>query len=125
MDEINEQHDLFGFFKDVSDDLSKEYNRISNYVKQDPGTAGDQGEENWAEILRSWLPKSYDVVTKGRILGHDGSQSSQVDFSCSSTRLSNLLEEKQILSCGRSCSSFRMQNHLETGAYFTNSEDCN
>ncbi len=47
--------------------------------REDPGTAGDQGEENWAELLRRWLPSTHHVVTKGRILGSDGQASPQVD----------------------------------------------
>src|SRR5262249_29711059 len=40
----------------------------------------DQGEENWALILRKWLPAEYHVVTKGRILGHNGRASPQIDL---------------------------------------------
>jgi hypothetical protein len=39
----------------------------------------NEGEENWANLLRQWLPAGYQVVTKGRILGTDGTASSQVD----------------------------------------------
>lgn len=46
---------------------------------EDPGTAGDQGEENWAELLRDWLPRTYEVVTKGRIISQDGVTSPQID----------------------------------------------
>jgi hypothetical protein len=46
---------------------------------EDPGTAGDQGEENWATLLRGWLPATYQVETKGRLIGHDGTTSPQVD----------------------------------------------
>ncbi|WP_407160495.1 DUF6602 domain-containing protein [Bradyrhizobium sp. STM 3557] len=48
--------------------------------REDPGTAGDQAEEGWAEILRNWLPATYRVVTKGRLLFEDGSSSPQVDI---------------------------------------------
>ena len=47
--------------------------------KRTPGTAGDQGEENWAELLQGWLPRSYEVVTKGKIISHDGTTSPQID----------------------------------------------
>jgi len=42
--------------------------------------AGDQAEEDWAEILSNWLPATYPVITKGRILFPDGSSSPQVDL---------------------------------------------
>ena len=72
-------HDLFDFVTSVTKGLAEEYDRIQKRVREDPGTAGDQGEENWAEILREWLPPAYNVVTKGRVLGHNGVASPQVD----------------------------------------------
>ena len=59
--------------------MESEYQRIRSRALEDPGTAGDQGEENWAELLRDWLPPTYKVVTKGRILSADGRASPQVD----------------------------------------------
>ena len=61
-------HDLYDFMLQISDEMSAEYNRIQMRATEDPGTAGDQGEENWAEVLREWLPRTYEVVTKGRII---------------------------------------------------------
>jgi hypothetical protein len=60
-------------------EISSEYERIAARAREDPGTAGDQGELNWAKLLRSWLPPSYQVETKGRILGSEGQASPQVD----------------------------------------------
>lgn len=59
--------------------MATEYARIQKRASEDPGTAGDQGEENWAELLRGWLPRTYEVVTKGRIISQDGHTSPQVD----------------------------------------------
>ncbi|MCY0852505.1 DUF6602 domain-containing protein [Cupriavidus sp. D39] len=73
-------HDLADFLRRANLTLKDEYNRIQRRVLEDPGTAGDQGEENWAEFLRGWLPKSYTVVTKGRIIGVDGRMSPQIDI---------------------------------------------
>jgi hypothetical protein len=56
-----------------------EYERIFARTTQDPGTAGDDGEENWATVLRRWLPAGFTVVTKGRILFTDKTASPQVD----------------------------------------------
>ncbi len=72
-------HELESFMRQVEDELSSEYKRISSRVTEDPGTAGDEGEENWAGLLRKWLPSSYEVRTKGRILSVDGEASPQVD----------------------------------------------
>ena len=72
-------HDLYDFMRQLSDEMAAEYDRIQKRATEDPGTAGDQGEENWAELLRGWLPSTYKVVTKGRIISQDGRTSPQVD----------------------------------------------
>lgn len=72
-------HDLHDFMQQLSDEMAAEYTRIQKRATEDPGTAGDQGEENWAELLRGWLPRTYEVVTKGRIISADGRTSPQVD----------------------------------------------
>jgi hypothetical protein len=59
--------------------IAQEYERIQKHAIEDPGTAGDEGEKNWAELLRRWLPKTYTVVTKGRILSQEGTASPHVD----------------------------------------------
>ena len=72
-------HDLYDFLKQLSDKMAANYKQIQKRATEDPGPAGDQGEENWAELLRGWLPRTYEVVTKGRIIGQDGRVSPQVD----------------------------------------------
>lgn len=53
--------------------------RIAARSAEDPGTAGDEVEEQWATFLRDWLPTDYTVVTKGRVLSELGEASPQVD----------------------------------------------
>lgn len=72
-------HDLYDFMRQVSAEMAAEYDRIQKRATEDPGTAGDQGEENWAEFLRDWLPHDCEVVTKGRIISQEGVTSPQVD----------------------------------------------
>ena len=72
-------HDLYDFMRRLSDRMAAYYDQIQKRASEDPGTAGDQGEENWAELLRGWLPRTYEVVTKGRIISKDGHVSPQVD----------------------------------------------
>lgn len=72
-------HDLYDFMLQISEEMSSEYDRIQKRATEDPGTAGDQGEENWAELLRDWLPRNYEVVTKGRIISQEGDTSPQID----------------------------------------------
>ena len=60
--------------------MEDDYRRILENVKDDPGTAGDQGEENWKELLENWLPPIFQIVTKGRILGTNGDDTPQIDL---------------------------------------------
>lgn len=75
----NKEHDLHAFMSQITTEMACEYKRIFQRTREDPGTAGDQGEENWAELLRGWLPYGYRVVTKGRLIGHDGTTTPQID----------------------------------------------
>jgi hypothetical protein len=72
-------NDLYDFLNEITAEMEAEYQRIRKTASCDPGTAGDEGEENWAELLRDWLPSNYHVVTKGQIMGLNGSLSPQVD----------------------------------------------
>jgi hypothetical protein len=76
---ITKTHDLFNFMLTATRDMADEYKRIRSRATEDPGTAGDQAEENWASLLRGWLPAGCKVVTKGRILTHEGIAGPQVD----------------------------------------------
>lgn len=80
MNENEKNHDLYDFMFQISNDMASEYERIQKRATEDPGTAGDQGEENWATLLRDWLPATYEVVTKGRIISHEGKMSPQIDI---------------------------------------------
>jgi hypothetical protein len=73
------QHDFFKLMAAVKESLARDCDRIRERSRDDPGTAGDQAEEDWAAILRNWLPAIYPVITKGRILFEDGSSSPQID----------------------------------------------
>jgi Domain of unknown function (DUF6602) len=74
------RHDFFKLMAAVKESLAHDYRKIRARSSEDPGTAGDQAEEDWAQIFRNWLPAIYPVVTKGRILFEDGSSSPQVDI---------------------------------------------
>jgi len=75
-----QSNDLIDFMNSATRQIGEEYDRIQKRASEDPGTPGDQGEENWATILRNWLPKTFQIVTKGRILSHKGIASPQVDI---------------------------------------------
>jgi hypothetical protein len=71
--------DLFDYMRNATREMQSEYERIQKRVLEDPGTAGDNGEENWADLFRSWLPKEFHIVTKGRIINEEGQCGPQVD----------------------------------------------
>jgi hypothetical protein len=89
-------NDLFDFLKAQTAAIAAEYERIRKRTLEDPGTAGDQGEENWATLLRAWLPPLFRVVTKGRILRIDGAASPQVDVIVVSPAYPNFLLDKKL-----------------------------
>jgi hypothetical protein len=73
------KHDLEHLVRQATGNIAAEYERMRQIAKEDPGTSGDQGEENWAELLVKWLPGTFHVVTKGRILSSTGQTSDQID----------------------------------------------
>lgn len=73
-------HDLHDYMTQLSNKMELEYARIRKSAARDPGTAGDEGEENWAQLLRDWLPKTYQVVTKGQLIDEHGNLSPQLDI---------------------------------------------
>jgi hypothetical protein len=95
--------------------MADEYERIRARTKEDPGTAGDAGEENWAELLRRWLPATLHVVTKGRIISSDGRTSPQIDvLVLSSSYPRGLLNKKLYLAAGV-LAAFECKNTLRSG----------
>jgi hypothetical protein len=73
------EHELFDFMQESSKKIQAEYSRISKRSLEDAGTAGDEGEENWRSLIQRWLPQSYHLVTKGRILFQNDMASPQMD----------------------------------------------
>ena len=98
---MDKSHDLHDFMNQITSEMSFEYERIQKRATEDPGTAGDQGEENWAKLLREWLPRGYEVVTKGRIISHDGKTSPQIDILVlKNSYPKKLLDKKLYLAAG-------------------------
>ncbi|HTE01945.1 MAG TPA: DUF6602 domain-containing protein [Mucilaginibacter sp.] len=94
-------NDLLDFMNSATKQMAEEYKRIQKRSIEDPGTAGDQGEENWATLLRNWLPTTFHIVTKGRILSHNGIASPQVDVIILQPEYpSHLLDKKLYLAGG-------------------------
>jgi hypothetical protein len=103
---MDKPHDLHAFIRNSQHYLQLEYTRIRSRAAEDPGTAGDQGEENWATLLRSWLPSNFYVVTKGRILTQDGYVSPQVDVLVLSPAYPRILIDKKLYLSGGVVAAF-------------------
>jgi hypothetical protein len=100
--------------RSVSRGVEEEYNRINKRTKEDPGTAGDQSEENWAAIPRNWLPPKYKIVTKGRIIGHSGDTSPQVDILTLDSSYPKALFDKKLYLAGGVAAAFECKLTLRT-----------
>lgn len=116
--------DLMDFMKAASLEMENEYVRIMKRATEDPGTAGDQGEENWASLLRNWLPHNFHIVTKGRVLSHNGIASPQVDIIVLRPEYPKQLLDKKLFLAGGilaifECKTTLKANHIEK--FFKNS----
>lgn len=107
-------HDLVDFMKTATRQMAEEYTRIQKRAKEDPGTAGDQGEENWATLLRGWLPHTFHVVTKGRILSHKGIASPQIDILVLSPEYPPHLLDKKLYLAGGVIAAFECKTTLKS-----------
>ncbi len=118
-------HDIHDFISKSQADLQAEYERIQKRATEDPGTAGDQGEENWATLLREWLPNYFHIVTKGRILTATGYTSPQVDVIVLHPSYPQILLDKKlylsggviaVFECKTTLTSAHVKNAVKTSA---------
>ena len=112
------RHDLHHFMQNLSDNMASNYEYLQTRATEDPGTTGDQAEIHWANWLRKWLPPTYKVVTKGRIINQDGEASGQVDILVlKSFYPKRLHSEKHYLSVGVAaafeCKTRLKASHIE------------
>lgn len=110
----NDSSDLSDYLKAVSQQLGDEYLRIQKRSKEDPGTAGDQGEENWSTLFKNWLPPIFQIVTKGRILGHSGEASPQVDLLILQPEYPKHLLDKKLYLAGGVLAAFECKVNLRS-----------
>src|SRR4051812_7486068 len=99
-------HDLLDFMSGATIEMAQEYERIQKRASEDPGTAGDQGEENWATFFKEWLPPFFQIVTKSRILSHEGQTSPQVDVLVLSPSYPQALLDKKVYLAGGVAAAF-------------------
>lgn len=108
-----EPHDIHNFVIQSQRLIEAEYARIRRRAAEDPGTAGDQGEENWASLLKEWLPSYFHIVTKGRILTHTGYASPQVDVLVLLPSYPKILLDKKLYLAGGVAAAFECKTTLK------------
>lgn len=106
------EHDIHDFIRKAQADLQAEYIRIQKRATEDPGTAGDQGEENWATLFRQWLPQYFHIVTKGRILTDSGYASPQIDVLVLDPSYPRILLDKKLYLSGGVAAAFECKTTL-------------
>jgi hypothetical protein len=95
------QNDLRLYMHQATAEMQSDYDRIRGRSKEDPGTAGDNGEEDWKKLLLGWLPPIFPVVAKGRIMNSKGECTDQVDLLVLSPMYpTKLLNKKEYLAGG-------------------------
>ena len=113
----------------VTQEMAAEYERIRKRATEDPGTAGDEGEENWAGVLREWLPPKYTVVTKGRIINSEGQASGQLDILVLKDSYPPKLRDKKLylaagvaaaFECKTTLTAAHVRQAMKTGAEMKN-----
>lgn len=109
-----QSNDLIDFMNSATREMAEEYDRIQKRATEDSGTAGDQGEENWATLLRNWLPSTFQIVTKGRILSHKGVASPQVDVLVLQPEYPKHLLDKKLFLAGGVLAAFECKVTLKS-----------
>lgn len=110
---MEEKHDLHDFLISAQRNIQEEYERILKRASEDPGTAGDQGEENWATLLKNWLPSYFHIVTKGRILCDNGYASPQIDVLVLHPSYPKILLDKKLYLAGGVAAAFECKTTLK------------
>lgn len=108
-----QEHELKTFLAQDLEEMASEYARIRERSVEDPGTAGDEGKEIWAGLFRDWLPVNYQVKTKGRVLGPDGTAGPQVDVLILRPGYPNRLLDKKLYLAGGVAAVFECKNTLK------------
>jgi hypothetical protein len=72
-------HDLWEFWKEATRRIVDQYEKLRGRAPKHPNTTGDQGEIDWKQLLEQWIPSTYKIVNKGRLLFEDGTPSPELD----------------------------------------------
>lgn len=121
---VSKTHDLHAFMAQVTTEMASEYDRIFAKTAEDPGTAGDEGEENWAQLLRDWLPPAYHVATKGRLIASDGEMSPQIDVLVLKPFYPQKLREKKVWLANGVAAVFECKTTVRTNHILDSADRC-
>lgn len=77
----DDTHEFNSFMMSEGQRMANEYRLMRVRIDRDntksqgvhAQTAGNQGEETWAQTLRDWLPPTYQIATRGRVYFEAGS----------------------------------------------------
>jgi hypothetical protein len=105
-DTESRSNDLFEHMAAATKEMASDYEVIRKRSGEDPGTAGDQGEENWAALLRNWLPPIYHIATKGRIMDSRGNAGRQIDVLVLHPSYPKKMRDKKMYLAGRVLATF-------------------
>lgn len=96
------EHQLLHFVKRIQSEMADDYQYIrKEHSREDPNVAGSNGEKNWVELFRKWLPKQLQYATNVRIIGLDGNKTREADIVILEPGYPSALAEKnEILSAG-------------------------
>jgi hypothetical protein len=108
------EHELTQFLRLSSTELLAEHCRITGRSKEDHGTAGDETEELWKEILQAWLPDYYPIVTKGRIINEHGDCSPQMDVLVLNPAYPRRIRNKKLYLAGGVLAAFECKTTLRS-----------
>jgi len=117
---------IVNLLDEASRQLTSKYELLFEDAKSDSGSAGDNGEEIWAQILRDWLPSFFDIKTKAKIIDKNGIESPQIDIVVLSPYYPDALKKGTIyyLASGVVC-AFECKNTLKShhiGKFFKTSK---
>ncbi len=68
------------WFRSRAREINDEYARLHRAALQDPQRAGHGGEATWVGVLKQWLPRAYEVVTRRYIVPEIGAETFETDI---------------------------------------------
>lgn len=107
------KHEVHKFIKMSEETILAKYKQIRERTIEDPGTAGDRGEQSWANLLKEWLPPYFQIETKGRILFENDTTSDQIDVVILNPAYPKLLLEDKLYIAGGVVAAFECKNTLK------------